>query len=264
MSGFERRSFGLAFSLALAEITQRRIPLVIDTPLGNADSAYRLRTLKALTGFDADQIIILTHDREVTDDLLRGIEREVGQKFPRRFRPQDEGVAGAAQPIFRGVAMTLDFKETVFKGLFRPTETAFAVEETLRTKFGFGSRYEAAQLMLGRSLAKPGTGPAVLGSGATYAKPLPGEQLFSGDLDLWISLFVLDGELGADASVDDFARGWKHTGTVARCCCAKTSNKARAIRRGLRRYWRTTCPRPMAAAPRPAKRAREASQVNSG
>ena len=75
------RSFGLAFSLALAEITHRRIPLVIDTPLGNADSKYRLRTLKALTKFDSDQIIILTHDCEVTSDLLAGIEREVGQKF---------------------------------------------------------------------------------------------------------------------------------------------------------------------------------------
>lgn len=87
MSGFERRSFGLAFSLALAEITQRRIPLVIDTPLGNADSKYRLRTLKALTEFESDQIIILTHDREVTDDLLKGIEREVGQKFLVEFDP---------------------------------------------------------------------------------------------------------------------------------------------------------------------------------
>jgi DNA sulfur modification protein DndD len=85
MSGFERRSFGLAFSLALAEITQRRIPLVIDTPLGNADSSYRLRTLKSLTKFDCDQIIILTHDREVTADLLSGIEREVGQKFLVQF-----------------------------------------------------------------------------------------------------------------------------------------------------------------------------------
>lgn len=87
MSGFERRSFGLAFSLALAEITQRRIPLVIDTPLGNADSKYRLRTLKALTKFDSDQIIILTHDCEVTADLLAGIDREVGQKFLVDFDP---------------------------------------------------------------------------------------------------------------------------------------------------------------------------------
>jgi len=70
MSGFERRSFGIAFSLALAEMTRRRIPLVIDTPLGNADTAYRPRLLDALTKVDLDQIIVLTHDAEMTRDLL--------------------------------------------------------------------------------------------------------------------------------------------------------------------------------------------------
>ncbi|MEJ0091340.1 MAG: AAA family ATPase [Limisphaerales bacterium] len=81
MSGFERRSFGIAFSLALAEITRRRVPLIIDTPLGNADSKYRPRTLDALRKFDCDQVIILTHDREVTKDLLEHIEGHVCQKF---------------------------------------------------------------------------------------------------------------------------------------------------------------------------------------
>jgi len=80
-SGFEKRSFGIAFSLALAEITKRRIPLVIDTPLGNADSEYRPRTLKALTDIDLDQIIILTHDQEVTSNLHDQIKGFVCQKF---------------------------------------------------------------------------------------------------------------------------------------------------------------------------------------
>lgn len=80
-SGFERRAFGIAFTLALAEITQRRLPLVIDTPLGNADSEHRPRTLKALADFDLDQILILTHDKEVTPDLVEGIQRQVSQKF---------------------------------------------------------------------------------------------------------------------------------------------------------------------------------------
>lgn len=80
-SGFEKRSFGIAFSLALAEITKRRIPLVIDTPLGNADSEYRPRTLKALTDIDLDQIIILTHDQEVTPDLHAQIKGFVCQRF---------------------------------------------------------------------------------------------------------------------------------------------------------------------------------------
>lgn len=90
MSGFERRSFGIAFSLALAEITRRRVPLVIDTPLGNADSKYRPRTLDALRLFDCDQVIILTHDREVTPDLLEHIEDHVCQKFLVEFVEADK------------------------------------------------------------------------------------------------------------------------------------------------------------------------------
>lgn len=80
-SGFEKRAFGIAFTLALAEITRRRIPLVIDTPLGNADSEYRPRTLKALADCDLDQIIILTHDKEVTPDLVANIEGQLRQRF---------------------------------------------------------------------------------------------------------------------------------------------------------------------------------------
>ena len=81
MSGFERRAFGISFSLALAEITQRRIPLVIDTPLGNADQDYRRRLLKALTNVDLDQIIILTHDAEITEELVEEIENQIRQTF---------------------------------------------------------------------------------------------------------------------------------------------------------------------------------------
>jgi DNA sulfur modification protein DndD len=90
MSGFERRSFGIAFSLALAEITRRRVPLIIDTPLGNADSQYRPRTLDALRKFDCDQVIILTHDREVTADLLEHIQGHVCQKFLVEFDPEQQ------------------------------------------------------------------------------------------------------------------------------------------------------------------------------
>jgi DNA sulfur modification protein DndD len=81
MSGFERRSFGISFSLALAEITQKRIPLVIDTPLGNADQGYRRRLLKALTNVDLDQVIILTHDAEVMGALFEEIEGQLRQHF---------------------------------------------------------------------------------------------------------------------------------------------------------------------------------------
>jgi len=81
MSGFERRAFGIAFSLALAEITQRRLPLVIDTPIGNADTEYRPRLLRAVTEVDLDQVIVLTHDAEVNGPLYHAISDKVVQTF---------------------------------------------------------------------------------------------------------------------------------------------------------------------------------------
>ena len=81
MSGFERRSFGIAFSTALIEITKKRLPLVIDTPIGNADSVYRSRLLNELSSIDLDQIIILPHDKEVDEDLIEEIESKINQKF---------------------------------------------------------------------------------------------------------------------------------------------------------------------------------------
>ena len=74
-------SFSIAFCLALAEITGQRIPLVIDTPVGNADSEYRARALRQLAEFDTDQIIILTHDEEVSRPFLEAIEDQVGQQI---------------------------------------------------------------------------------------------------------------------------------------------------------------------------------------
>jgi DNA sulfur modification protein DndD len=69
MAGFERRAFGIAYTLALTELTKYRAPLVIDTPLGNADSQYRQKLLEALSKADLDQIIILSHDQEITEEL---------------------------------------------------------------------------------------------------------------------------------------------------------------------------------------------------
>lgn len=103
MSGFERRSFGIAFSLALAEITRRRLPLIIDTPLGNADTEYRSRLLKAITDVDLDQIIVLTHDAEVAGELFEGIEGQVRQTYLVEFDRQKGQAVVSKDSYFAGV-----------------------------------------------------------------------------------------------------------------------------------------------------------------
>ena len=51
--------------------------------------------------------------------------------------------------------MNLEFKEQVWKGQFRPTEASKEFEEKLRAVFGMSHRYEAARLLIGRSLREP-------------------------------------------------------------------------------------------------------------
>jgi DNA sulfur modification protein DndE len=99
--------------------------------------------------------------------------------------------------------MNVEFKESVWKGQFRPTEQTFEVEEKIRTKLGFGTRYEPARLMIGRSLCEP-TSPAPVPANAKFAKPIPGEHLFGDRIDLWLSTLLIDGGLRASATVDDF------------------------------------------------------------
>ena len=88
MSGFERRAFGIAYSMALVEATGRRFPLMIDTPLGNADSDYRVRTLEALSAVDLEQVILLAHNVEAPASLVAKHDHHVQQTFLVQYDPQ--------------------------------------------------------------------------------------------------------------------------------------------------------------------------------
>ncbi len=90
MSGYERRTFGIAFTFALTRLTGKRMPLVIDTPLGNADSEYRPRLLKEMTKVDLDQVIILSHDEEVDNELIEPVRDNVRQLFLVEFSRKNE------------------------------------------------------------------------------------------------------------------------------------------------------------------------------
>ncbi|HRZ58644.1 MAG TPA: DUF87 domain-containing protein [Candidatus Paceibacterota bacterium] len=100
--------------------------------------------------------------------------------------------------------MNLDFKEKVWKAQFTPTEDSADFEQRLRSTFGLASRYESAQLLIGRSLAER-TPPDPLPSATKYFKtPISGEVLFGEDLDTWLCALILDGRLNPSSTVDDF------------------------------------------------------------
>jgi len=98
--------------------------------------------------------------------------------------------------------MNHEFREATWKAQFRPTEASFDLEEKVKAKLGFGTRYEPARLMIGRSMCEP-TAPAPVPNSTRYSKPIPGEHLFGDKIDLWLAALILDGSLAQSASVDD-------------------------------------------------------------
>src|SRR5262245_4463685 len=100
--------------------------------------------------------------------------------------------------------MNHDFREKVWKAQFTPTEDSADFEQRLRTAFGLGSRYESAQLLIGRSLAERTPPDPIAPVTKFFKTPISGEVLFGEDLDLWMCALVLDGKLNPTSTVDDF------------------------------------------------------------
>jgi DNA sulfur modification protein DndD len=91
LSGAQKRAFGLAFTIAVAEVAQCEAPIVIDTPVGNMDSAYRARVLQYVSEAAPGQVIFLSHDEEIDADYAKAIENRVRKKFLVDFEPVEDG-----------------------------------------------------------------------------------------------------------------------------------------------------------------------------
>ncbi len=98
LSGAQKRAFGLAFTLAVAEVSGAEAPLVIDTPVGNADSEYRTRMLTYLAKAAKGQVIFLSHDLEIYGPYAYAIEPYLLKKYLVSFEKVGEG-AGISSVI---------------------------------------------------------------------------------------------------------------------------------------------------------------------
>jgi len=91
LSGAQKRAFGLAFTLAVAEVAQCEAPIVIDTPVGNMDSAYRIRVLQYVSEAAPGQVIFLSHDEEIDSLYAKAIDARVRKRFLVEFDPVEDG-----------------------------------------------------------------------------------------------------------------------------------------------------------------------------
>jgi DNA sulfur modification protein DndD len=98
LSGAQKRAFGLAFTLAVAEVSGEEAPLVIDTPVGNADSEYRGRMLEYLASSAPGQVIFLSHDEEIYGPYAEILKPYLLKSYLVSFTPVSDG-AGVSSVV---------------------------------------------------------------------------------------------------------------------------------------------------------------------
>lgn len=103
LSGAQKRVFGLAFTLSVARIAEARAPIVIDTPVGNMDSDYRVRVLSYVAMQAPGQVIFLSHDQEISPDYAEKMDAKILKKYLVNF-----------EPIFPGAGVSSIFENQYF------------------------------------------------------------------------------------------------------------------------------------------------------
>lgn len=96
LSGAQKRVFGLAFTLAVADVSQTEAPIVIDTPVGNMDSEYRARVLKYVAAAAPGQVIFLSHNEEIYGQYVEAIAPRIRKKFLVSFERIEDGAGVSA------------------------------------------------------------------------------------------------------------------------------------------------------------------------
>lgn len=91
LSGAQKRAFGLAFTLAVAQVSGEDAPLMIDTPVGNMDSEYRGRILSYLAKTAPGQVFFLSHDEEISPQYAKDLKPYVLAEYLVDFEPISDG-----------------------------------------------------------------------------------------------------------------------------------------------------------------------------
>ena len=73
LSAGEKQLFAIAFIYALAKLSGRQMPFVIDTPLGRLDQAHRRRFISEFLPNASHQVLMLSTDSEIVGTLYEDI-----------------------------------------------------------------------------------------------------------------------------------------------------------------------------------------------
>lgn len=95
LSAGERQLFAVAMLWGLARVSGRRLPMVIDTPLGRLDSTHRRLIVERYFPNASHQVLLLSTDEEIDETLFNVLEPSIG----RSYELQHDDAAGCTRIV---------------------------------------------------------------------------------------------------------------------------------------------------------------------
>ena len=85
LSAGERQLLAVAFLWALAIVSGKSLPTIIDTPLGRLDSLHRDRLVTRYFPYASRQVLLLSTDEEIDSNLYKLLQPHVGHQYRLEF-----------------------------------------------------------------------------------------------------------------------------------------------------------------------------------
>ena len=85
LSAGERQLLATALLWGLARVSGRRLPMVVDTPLGRLDSVHRAALVERYFPVASGQMVLLSTDQEIDGQLLEILDPVISKKYTLRY-----------------------------------------------------------------------------------------------------------------------------------------------------------------------------------
>jgi len=89
LSAGEKQIYAIAMLWALARTSGRPLPTIIDTPLARLDSEHRAKLIERYFPHASHQVILLSTDTEIDEQLLRTLKPSISHSFRLDFDEED-------------------------------------------------------------------------------------------------------------------------------------------------------------------------------
>lgn len=99
LSAGERQIYAVAMLNALAKTSGRKLPIIIDTPLGRLDSKHRVKLIENYFPHASHQVIILSTDTEIGESYLSSLKKHISHSIMLDYS-SDKGSSDVGEGYF--------------------------------------------------------------------------------------------------------------------------------------------------------------------